>query len=192
MSSSSSSAQQISRDEYERQAVEYTTQQVEQLNADVRSDPALGAKSTFFQNELNIRNGIPVFQGKHTRFVYDDDDEEIVDAVDVTQEAISAGPYVRTIEDLEHDDEDDEDDDFEGDGEYAYDDEDVEVDGEQLDDGELDDAVSNKFYDEHEDEQMDAPLDDNDVAAMLEDVAMELASVALDEQTLLARAQTQQ
>ncbi|GAB9472710.1 hypothetical protein Gpo141_00009882 [Globisporangium polare] len=174
---SGGAAQQISREEYERQAVEYTTQQVQQLNANVRQQPALGAKSTFFQSEKNIEQGIPVFQGKHTRFVYDDDEEEIVDAVDVTQEAISAGPYVRTVEDLDNDDEADE--------EEEGDDEDDEEAGD-------DDAVANQFYPEEEDEsdgdadmQMAPDAEDFDMASLLEDVAMELASVALDEKMLM-------
>lgn len=167
-------AQQISRDEYERQAVEYTTQQVEQLNADVRAQPAIGARSAFFQSAKNIEQGIPVFQGKHTRFVYDDDEEEIVDAVDVTQEAISAGPYVRTVEDLEHDGDDEEEEEEEA-GEEGQ-----------------DDAVANQFYPEEGDEsdddadmQMSDDVDDVDMASLLEDVAMELASVALDEKMLM-------
>lgn len=170
----SGAAQQISLEEYERQAVEYTTQQVQQLNANVRQQPALGAKSTFFQSEKNIEQGIPVFQGKHTRFVYDDEEEEIVDVVDVTQEAISAGPYVRTVQDLENDGEDDDEEEEEGDYE-----------------AEEDDAVANQFYPEEDesddaaDVQMTTEAEDFDMASLLEDVAMELASVALDEKMLM-------
>lgn len=171
----SGAAQQISINEYERQAVEYTTQQVQQLNTNVRQQPALGAKSTFFQSEKNIEQGIPVFQGKHTRFVYDDDEEEIVDVVDVTQEAISAGPYVRTVQDLEKDGEDDDEEEEEGD--YGAEEE--------------DDAVANQFYPEEDesedaaDVQMTTEAEDFDMALLLEDVAMELASVALDEKMLM-------
>lgn len=166
------SVQRISTDEFERQALEYTTQQVQQLNAAVRSEPALGARSEFFQREENVRAGLPVFQGTHTRFVYDDDEEEIVAAVDVTQEALRTGPLVRTVDDLDAEDEDEE----EG--------------GEQ---GEEDDAVANTFFQhdgesksdsEQEDELMEADGEENLVAALLEDVAMELAAVALDEQKL--------
>ncbi|KAF1326743.1 hypothetical protein FI667_g8207, partial [Globisporangium splendens] len=174
-------AQQISTSEYEREAVEYTTQMVEQLNATVRRDPSIGAKSTFFQDAKNLEQGIPVFQGKHTRFVYDDEEEEIVDAVDVTREAIEAGPYVRTVEDLENEEDDDDE---------------AEHYGEKQGEQEQDAGVTNEFYPEEQDEEDDedtemaSELDENAVAALLEDVAMELASVALDEKALLDGAKT--
>lgn len=167
------SVQHISRDEFERQALEFTTQQVHQLNAAVRLEPAIGARSAFFQSEENVRTGLPVFQGTHTRFVYDDDEEEIVAAVDVTEEALRNNPLVRTVEDLESEDEDEEE--------------------ENEEENEEDRTVTNTFYQHadraqddsgEEDELMGMAGDESAVAALLEDVAMELAAVALDEQKL--------
>ncbi|TYZ58095.1 hypothetical protein PybrP1_006687 [[Pythium] brassicae (nom. inval.)] len=168
------SVQRISRDEFDRQALEFTTEQVQQLNVAVRLEPAIGARSAFFQSEENVRAGLPVFQGTHTRFVYDDDEEEIVAAVDVTQEALHNNPLMRTVEDLESEDEED--------------------GGDDADAREEDDAVANTFYQhadggndesgDDEDELMAAAGEESAVAALLEDVAMELAAVALDEQQL--------
>ncbi|POM80382.1 hypothetical protein PHPALM_1787 [Phytophthora palmivora] len=152
-------AQQISAAEYERQAVEFTTQEVERLNAAVRAQPALGARSEFFQDEENVAKGLPVFQGKHTRFVYDDEEEEIVAAVDVTQEALDNGPVVRTVAEL---------------------DEDIDSEEEEEEEGleEQDEAVQNTFYSAEEE-------GDAHVNALMEDVEMEMAAVAIDEQKLL-------
>lgn len=165
--------QQISQEEYDRQALEYTTAMVEALNADVRMQPEIGAKSAFFQDEENVKRGLPIFQGKHTRFVYDDDDEEIVGVVEVP-EAAQSGPKVRTVADLDSDDEDEDED---------FDEEEQEYD--QEDEEEQDDAVANTFFSHPpgaEDEDMQ--VDEASMGALLEDVAMELASVALDEQRM--------
>lgn len=169
-------AQQISQQEYERQALEYTTAMVEALNADVRMQPEIGAKSAFFQDEENVKRGLPVFQGKHTRFVYDDEDEEIVGVVEVP-EAAQSGPKVRTVADLDSDDDDEEDE------EYAEEEEDDQEDEEYIE--EQDAAVANTFFSHppgSEDEDMQ--VDEASMGALLEDVAMELASVSLDEQRL--------
>ncbi|KUF76326.1 hypothetical protein AM587_10001682 [Phytophthora nicotianae] len=139
-------AQQISAAEFERQAVEFTTQEVERLNAAVRAQPEIGARSEFFQDEENVAKGLPVFQGKHTRFVYDDEDEEIVAAVDVTQEALNNGP--------------------------------------------VDEVVQNTFYDAEQEGCM--AVDDAHVNALMEDVEMEMAAVAIDEQKLLDAASQRQ
>ncbi|KAL4151214.1 hypothetical protein PRNP1_008231 [Phytophthora ramorum] len=164
-------AQQISAADYERQAVEYTTQQVAQLNAAVRAQPEIGARSEFFQNEENVAKGLPVFQGTHTRFVYDED-EEIVAAVDVTQEALSHGPVVRTVAELDEDvdDEEEEEEEEEEYGEYEED---------------QDEAVHNTFYNAEEQGSMA-------VDALMEDVEMEMAAVAIDEQKLLNMAAQRQ
>ncbi|KAG7395964.1 hypothetical protein PHYBOEH_002949 [Phytophthora boehmeriae] len=163
-------AQQISAAEFERQATEFTTQEVERLNAAVRAQPELGARSEFFQDEENVAKGLPVFQGKHTRFVYDDDEEEIVAAVDVTQEALNSGPVVRTVAELDEDlDEEEEEED------------------EEEDDGT---GVTNTFYSAQEEEGM--AVDDAHVSALLEDVEMEMAAVALDEYKLMASAAQRQ
>ncbi|RLN46132.1 hypothetical protein BBJ29_001938 [Phytophthora kernoviae] len=164
-------AQQISAAEFERQATEFTTQEVERLNAAVRAQPALGARSEFFQDEANVAKGLPVFQGKHTRFVYDDDEENIVAAVDVTQEALSSGPAVRTVAELDED----------------LDEEEEEEEEEEEDDGT---GVHNTFYNAQEDEGM--IVDDAHVSALLEDVEMEMAAVALDEQKLMTSAAQRQ
>ncbi|KAE9011554.1 hypothetical protein PF005_g18611 [Phytophthora fragariae] len=166
-------AQQVSAAEYERQAVEFTTQEVERLNAAVRAQPALGARSEFFQDEENVAKGLPVFQGKHTRFVYDDEEEEIVAAVDVTQEALSSGPVVRTVAQLDADLDEEEEEEGEEEDEY-YEEE------------QQDEAVHNTFYTAPDDGHM--AVDDAHVNALMEDVEMEMAAVAIDEQTLLAAA----
>ncbi|KAG1687011.1 hypothetical protein DVH05_005751 [Phytophthora capsici] len=159
--------QQISAAEYERQAVEFTTQEVERLNAAVRAQPEIGARSEFFQDEENVAKGLPVFQGKHTRFVYDDDEEEIVAAVDVTQEALNSGPVVRTVAELDEDIEEEEED-YEEEEEYEE---------------EQDEAVQNHFYSAEQEGGM--VVDDAHVNALMEDVEMEMAAVAIDEQKLL-------
>ncbi|OWZ01836.1 hypothetical protein PHMEG_00026710 [Phytophthora megakarya] len=155
-------AQQISAAEYERQAVAFTTQEVERLNAAVRAQPEIGARSEFFQDEENVAKGLPVFQGKHTRFVYDNEDEEIVAAVDVTQEALSNGPVVRTVAEL---------------------DEDVEEEQEEEYEEEQDEAVQNTFFNAEEEGKL--AVDDAHLNALMEDVEMEMAAVAIDEQKLL-------
>lgn len=179
-------AEQISAAEYERQAAEYTSEMVEQLNAAVRAQPALGARSGFFQDPANVARGLPVFQGKHTRFVYDDEDDEIVAAVDVTQEALHSGPRVRTVAELDADidgasDEEEEEEEEEYDEEEDYDDEEeAEQDGT---------GVHNEFYaPEGEDNDEEMAMDDAQVSALLQDVEMELAAVALDQRQLLSRA----
>ncbi|EEY69112.1 uncharacterized protein PITG_05297 [Phytophthora infestans T30-4] len=164
-------AQQISAADFDRQAVEYTTQEVERLNAAVRAQPELGARSEFFQDEANVAKGLPVFQGKHTRFVYDDEEGEIVAAVDVTQEALNNGPVVRTVAELDEDvDSDDE----------------GEEDAEGYDEEE-DEAVRNAFYSAD-----GMAVDDAHVNAFMEDVEMEMAAVAIDEQKLLSAASQRQ
>ncbi|TDH67833.1 hypothetical protein CCR75_007984 [Bremia lactucae] len=104
-------AEQISVADFEREALEFTEQEVKRLNAAVRLQPKLGARSDFFQDVKNVAKGLPLFLGKHTRFIYDEQDD-IVAAVDVTQEALNRGPLVRTVVESEEvycDDEDDED-----------------------------------------------------------------------------------
>ncbi|RLN85091.1 hypothetical protein BBJ28_00026338 [Nothophytophthora sp. Chile5] len=165
-------AQQISAAEFERQAVAFTTQAVERLNADVRATPAIGARSEFFQDEANVARGLPVFQGKHTRFVYDEEEDDIVAAVDVTQEALQNGPVVRTVAELDADLEEEE-----------------EEEEEEDDD---DEAVHNTFYAAEGEQQDGGRMDDAHVSALLEDVEMELASVAIDEQRLLQDAALKQ
>ncbi|GMF58383.1 unnamed protein product [Phytophthora fragariaefolia] len=175
-SAPAASAQRISADEYERQAVEFTTQEVQRLNAAVRAQPELGARSEFFQHEENVQRGLPVFQGKHTRFVYDDEDEAIVTAVDVTQEALSSGPVVRTVAELDEDVEEEE------------------LEEEEYDEEEQDEAVQNTFYDAELDGHMavdDAHVNAH-VNALMEDVEMEMAAVAIDEQKLLTAAAQRQ
>ncbi|ETI37876.1 hypothetical protein F441_16100 [Phytophthora nicotianae CJ01A1] len=168
-------AQQISAAEFERQAVEFTTQEVERLNAAVRAQPEIGARSEFFQDEENVAKGLPVFQGKHTRFVYDDEDEEIVAAVDVTQEALNNGPVVRTVAELDED----------------VDSEEEEEDEEEYDEEEeQDEVVQNTFYDAEQEGCM--AVDDAHVNALMEDVEMEMAAVAIDEQKLLDAASQRQ
>ncbi|RLN31738.1 hypothetical protein BBJ28_00026346 [Nothophytophthora sp. Chile5] len=171
-------AQQISAAEFERQAVDFTTQAVERLNADVRATPAIGARSEFFQDEANVARGLPVFQGKHTRFVYDEEEDDIVAAVDVTQEALQSGPVVRTVAELDADLEEEEDDD----------EEEEEEEEEEYDD----EAVHNTFYAAEGEQQDGGRMDDAHVSALLEDVEMELASVAIDEQRLLQDAALKQ
>ncbi|KAF4028778.1 hypothetical protein GN244_ATG19542 [Phytophthora infestans] len=134
-------AQQISAADFDRQAVEYTTQEVERLNAAVRAQPELG---------------------------------EIVAAVDVTQEALNNGPVVRTVAELDEDvDSDDE----------------GEEDAEGYDEEE-DEAVRNAFY--SADQQDGMVVDDAHVNAFMEDVEMEMAAVAIDEQKLLSAASQRQ
>ncbi|KAK1928598.1 hypothetical protein P3T76_015899 [Phytophthora citrophthora] len=164
--------QQISAVEYERQAVEFTTQEVERLNAAVRAQPELGARSEFFQDEENMAKGLPVFQGKHTRFVYDDEEEEIVAAVDVTQESLNNGPLVRTVAELDED----------VDGEEEEEEEEEEYEEEEYEE-EQDEAVQNHFY--NAEQQGGMVVDDAHVNALMEDVEMEMAAVAIDEQKLL-------
>ncbi len=43
------------------------------------------------QKPGNIEKGLPVLQGKHSRFVYDSDDEDIVDVIEVDH---SNDPFV--------------------------------------------------------------------------------------------------
>ncbi|EGZ04849.1 hypothetical protein PHYSODRAFT_249774 [Phytophthora sojae] len=176
-------AQQISAAEYERQAVEFTTQEVERLNAAVRAQPELGARSEFFQDEENVAKGLPVFQGKHTRFVYDDEDDEIVAAVDVTQAALNSGPVVRTVAQLDADLEDDD----EEEGEEYEEGEDGE---EYYEEEEHDEAVQNHFYTAPDEGHV--AMDDAHVNALMEDVEMEMAAVAIDEDKLLAAAAQRQ
>ncbi|GMF26588.1 unnamed protein product [Phytophthora lilii] len=175
-------AQQISAAEFERQAVEFTTQEVERLNAAVRAQPELGARSEFFQDEENVTKGLPVFQGKHTRFVYDEEEEEIVAAVDVTQEALNSGPVVRTVAqldaDLDDEEEEEEEEEEEG-GDY-----------EDYEQEEQDEAVQNTFYNAEQEGGM--VVDDAHVNALMEDVEMEMAAVAIDEQKLLSAAARRQ
>ncbi|KAG3196227.1 hypothetical protein PC128_g7820 [Phytophthora cactorum] len=165
-------AQQISAAEFERQAVEFTTQEVERLNAAVRAQPEIGARSEFFQDKENVAKGLPVFQGKHTRFVYDEEEEEIVAAVDVTEEALNNGPVVRTVAELDEDVDSEE-------GEEEYDEEE-----------EQNEAVQNTFYNAEQEGGM--VVDDAHVNALMEDVEMEMAAVAIDEQKLLNAAAQRQ
>jgi hypothetical protein len=177
-------AERISAAEFERQAAEYTGEAVEQLNAAVRAQPALGARSGFFQDPANVARGLPVFQGKHTRFVYDDDEEEIVAAVDVTQEALHDGPRVRTVAELDADidgaSDEEEDDDYD----------DIDEEEEEEEEEEEDETgVHNEFYvPEGEDNDEEMAMDDAQVSALLQDIEMELAAVAIDQRQLLARA----
>ncbi|TMW64418.1 hypothetical protein Poli38472_013040 [Pythium oligandrum] len=170
-------AQQISQAEYDRQTVEYTTAAIEQLNEDVRNQPSVGAKSRFFQDPANVQKGLPVFQGKHTRFVYDDEEEEIVEAVDVTHAPIP-GPQVRTTEDLDSSDEEEEEHEEEYDEEDDYE--------EEYEDQDDDMGVENEFYhdeegdEEHdEDGDVELDLDDEHLQNLLQNIAMELADVDL-------------
>ncbi|CAI5746641.1 unnamed protein product [Peronospora destructor] len=149
--------QQISAAEFERQAVEYTTKEVQRLNTAVRAQSEIGARSEFFQHKQNVAKGLPVFQGKHTRFVYDNEEEEIVAAVDVTQEALTNGPVMRTVAELDED-----------------------VDEEEE---EEDEAVQNTFYSAKQ--EGDIRMDDPHVNALMDDVEMEMAAVAIDEQKLM-------
>ncbi|RQM14890.1 hypothetical protein DD237_003057 [Peronospora effusa] len=160
-------AEQISTAEFERQAVEYTTQEVQRLNTAVRAQPEIGARSEFFQHKENVIKGLPVFQGKHTRFVYDNEEEEIVAAVDVTQEALTNGPVVRTVAELDEEEEDE--------------------DEEEEDE---DEAVQNTFYSVGQ--EGDMVMDDHYVNALIEDVEMEMAAVAIDEQNLMNTAAQKQ
>ncbi|KAL3657917.1 hypothetical protein V7S43_017116 [Phytophthora oleae] len=167
--------QQISSAEYERQAVEFTTQEVERLNAAVRAQPEIGARSEFFQDEENVAKGLPVFQGKHTRFVYDEEEEEIVAAVDVTQEALNSGPVVRTVAELDEDVDEEDEEEEEEEEEYEE---------------EQDEAVQNHFYSAEQEGGM--VVDDSHVNALMEDVEMEMAAVAIDEQKLMNAAAQRQ
>ncbi|CAH0488554.1 unnamed protein product [Peronospora farinosa] len=153
-------AEQISTAEFERQAVEYTTQEVQRLNTAVRAQPEIGARSEFFQHKENVIKGLPVFQGKHTRFVYDNEEEEIVAAVDVTQEALTNGPVVRTVAELDEEGED-----------------------ENEEEEDEDEAAQNTFYSAGQ--EGDMMMDDHYVNALIEDVEMEMAAVAIDEQNLM-------
>ncbi|KAG7378240.1 hypothetical protein PHYPSEUDO_010394 [Phytophthora pseudosyringae] len=174
-------AQQISAAEYERQAVEFTTQEVTRLNAAVRAQPELGARSEFFQDEENVAKGLPVFQGKHTRFVYDEEEQQIVAAVDVTQEALGSGPVVRTVAELDED----------VDGAEAEEEEEEEEEEDYYgEEEEQDDAVQNTFFNAEQGGAMLA--DDAHVNALMEDVEMEMAAVAIDEQYLLDAAARRQ
>ncbi|KAF1795850.1 hypothetical protein GQ600_13390 [Phytophthora cactorum] len=128
-------AQQISAAEFERQAVEFTTQ-----------EPEIGARSEFFQDEENVAKGLP--------------EEEIVAAVDVTEEALNNGP-VRGKEEEEYDEEE-----------------------------EQNEAVQNTFYNAEQEGGM--VVDDAHVNALMEDVEMEMAAVAIDEQKLLNAAAQRQ
>ncbi|RMX68619.1 hypothetical protein DD238_002922 [Peronospora effusa] len=167
-------AEQISTAEFERQAVEYTTQEVQRLNTAVRAQPEIGARSEFFQHKENVIKGLPVFQGKHTRFVYDNEEEEIVAAVDVTQEALTNGPVVRTVAELDEEEED----------------EDEEEEDEDEEEEEEDEAAQNTFYSVGQ--EGDMVMDDHYVNALIEDVEMEMAAVAIDEQNLMNTAAQKQ
>ncbi|KAJ0401624.1 hypothetical protein P43SY_006003 [Pythium insidiosum] len=155
-------AQRISADEYERQAVEYTTAMVEQLNAAVREDPSIASQSSFFQDPLNVKRGLPVFQGKHTRFVYDDEEEEIVAAVDATEHP-APGPRVRTVADLPDMSDEEEEDEEEDEEEYEEDEE--EYDEEEGAEDDL--GVENAFYSLAADGEVDPQLQQ-----LLQDVTM--------------------
>ncbi|GLE00687.1 hypothetical protein PINS_up009475 [Pythium insidiosum] len=161
-------AQRITTEEYDRQAVEYTTAMVEQLNAAVRENPSIASQSNYFQDPQNVKRGLPVFQGKHTRFVYDDDEEEIVAAVDATEHP-APGPRVRTVADLpDMSDEEDEEED-----EEEYDEEEEEEEEYDEEDGDVDDVgVENAFYSLPTDGEVDPQLQQ-----LLQDVTMELATV---------------
>ncbi|CAH0481166.1 unnamed protein product [Peronospora belbahrii] len=166
-------AQQISTAEFDREAVEYTIQEVQRLNVSVRVEPEIGARSKFFQHEKNVVKGLPIFQGKHTRFVYDEEEEEIVTAVDVTQEALNSGPVVRTVAELDEDvEEEGEEEEEEGGGE------------------EEDEAVRNVFY--VAGQMSDIMVDDANVNAVMDDVEMEMAAVAIDEHKLIHAAAQKQ
>ncbi|CAI5717988.1 unnamed protein product [Hyaloperonospora brassicae] len=172
-------AERIPATEFERQAVEVTAREVARLNAAVRARPAIGARSTFFQDEQNVARGLPVFQGTHTRFVYDEEaGEEIVAVVDVTREALEDGPVVRTVAELDVDvgaEDDDEDRDEEEDrGE--------EEEEEEERTGELDAVCS------ADEGCAMVVVDDVHVDTLMEDVEMEMAAVALDERKLMEAA----
>ncbi|CAI5717967.1 unnamed protein product [Hyaloperonospora brassicae] len=157
-------AERIPATEFERQAVEVTAREVARLNAAVRARPAIGARSTFFQDEQNVARGLPVFQGTHTRFVYDEEaGEEIVAVVDVTREALEDGPVVRTVAELDVDIGEEEEEEEERTGEL--------------------DAVCSA------DEGCAMVVgDDVHVDTLMEDVEMEMAAVALDERKLMEAA----
>ncbi|CEG35161.1 uncharacterized protein PHALS_13914 [Plasmopara halstedii] len=160
-------AQQISTSEYNRQAVEFTTQEVERLNAAVRAQPKLGARSEFFQDEENVVKGLPVFQGKHIRFLYDE--EEIVAAVDVTLEALNNGPVVRTVAELD---------------ENVDNEEEEEYDEDYNEEQDHDDVVRNTFY--RKDKESDIDMSNEHIHTLVQDVEMELASLAFHEQDQLS------
>ena len=170
-------AERIPVTEFERQAVDVTTREVARLNAAVRARPAIGARSTFFQDEQNVARGLPVFQGTHTRFVYDEGaGEEIVAAVDVTREALEDGPVVRTVAELDVDEEEEDDDDDEDGDEDWGEKEEEEEDGMT---GELDAVCS-------ADEGCAMVVEDDVyVDTLMEDVEMEMAAVAVDERKLM-------
>lgn len=156
---------------FEREAVEFTTREVERLNAAVRAHPEIGARSEFFQDEANVVKGLPVFQGKHTRFVYvEEEGEEIVAVVDVTQEALDNGPVVRTVAELDEDIEEEEE------GNEA--------------EAEEETAGLNVFC--SRDEACSMVEDGVHVDTLMEDVEMEMAAVAIDERKLMDAAAKRQ
>ena len=150
-------ADRISTQEYDRQAAEYTAQMVEQLNQDVRAQPSIGSKSTFFQDPENRKKGLPVFQGKHTRFVYDQEEEEIVAAVDASNAPLPA-PHLRTTDEIESSDEEEEE--WEEGEEEDYEDE----------------QENTEMGDSEMQTDQDAPMLD---VEMLDAMAQELADMAL-------------
>uniref|UniRef100_A0AAV1UAK7 Uncharacterized protein n=1 Tax=Peronospora matthiolae TaxID=2874970 RepID=A0AAV1UAK7_9STRA len=159
---------------FDREAVEFTTREVERLNAAVRAHPEIGARSEFFQDEANVVKGLPVFQGKHTRFVYDEEEgEEIVAVVDVTQEALDNGPVVRTVAELDED----------------VDDEEEEEEGNEAE-AEQETAGPNVFC--SRDEACSMVEDGVQVDTLMEDVEMEMAAVAIDERKLMDAAAKRQ
>jgi hypothetical protein len=147
----------ISNEEYERQAVEYTTRMVNELNEKVRANPSIGAKSNFFQDQKVL----PVFQGKHIRFCYDAEEKEIVDAVDVTNEP-KAGPQVRTVVDLSSDEDEDDEDSYYSEEEEA-----------REEDANDDFNIKNEYY------PQDQFVEVEHVNKVLEVVEMELANISM-------------
>lgn len=104
----------------------------------------------------------------NTRFVYDSDDDEIVAAVDVTHAPLP-GPQVRTVVDLDSDQEPESDEEEHDAEEDEYDQEEEEEDLDQ--DEDMDMGVENEFY-----VDPSQAINDANIGALLEDVAMELAA----------------
>ncbi|KAK3265151.1 hypothetical protein CYMTET_26149 [Cymbomonas tetramitiformis] len=71
-------AKRISKSDFEKQSLDVTTKMIQELNEQVRKNPSVAKGSKFFANKENIVKGLPVFQGKHSRFEYDSDEIKAV------------------------------------------------------------------------------------------------------------------
>eukprot|EP00238_Polyblepharides_amylifera_P014365 CAMPEP_0196587858 /NCGR_PEP_ID=MMETSP1081-20130531/58834_1 /TAXON_ID=36882 /ORGANISM="Pyramimonas amylifera, Strain CCMP720" /LENGTH=205 /DNA_ID=CAMNT_0041910173 /DNA_START=90 /DNA_END=707 /DNA_ORIENTATION=+ len=98
-------AKKISLEEYENQSSELTKKMLLDLNESVRADPQTAKGSKFFSNKENILRGLPIYEGKHKRFVYEDETLVGEDAVEDSRIRVGLSGDTLILEEQEENEE---------------------------------------------------------------------------------------